>query len=340
MTGGTGDGASEDGAPLISVVITNYNYGRYLGTAIRSVLGQTYGRVQCIVVDDGSSDDSVAVARSFPEVELVAKANGGQVSAVKAGLDHVAGELLIFLDADDLLYPQACATLAAAFDPAVTLYQFGLDIVDQEGARIGAYPDRPLLKTGQKDYLLRHGFFPSSPTSGNAFQTAHVRRMMAECGSDLRYFIDGYLIFSAPFFGDVRPIDAVLGSYLVHGGNVSLSAGINKRSAEKSLRNSVWQRNGIINALRMTGRPIGGDADHLPVWALRHLLILRRCYGVTDILPESSDRAIAVRAAAKALRVPNASLLQRARNIGLIVALMLGDCRLGRRVVPLPPEAG
>jgi glycosyltransferase involved in cell wall biosynthesis len=68
--------------PLISVVINNYNYGRYLAQAIRSALAQTYSRQEVIVIDDGSTDNSLEVAAAFGDsTRVVAKANGGQASA-------------------------------------------------------------------------------------------------------------------------------------------------------------------------------------------------------------------------------------------------------------------
>ena len=67
--------------PLVSILINNYNYGRYLGVAIDSALAQTYGRVEVVVVDDGSTDDSREVITGFAErVVSVLKINGGQPS--------------------------------------------------------------------------------------------------------------------------------------------------------------------------------------------------------------------------------------------------------------------
>jgi glycosyltransferase involved in cell wall biosynthesis len=320
--------------PLISVVTANYNYARYIGQTIESVLAQTYPHVEHIVVDDGSTDNSLAVIARYPGIRSIAKPNGGQVSAMIEGMSAAQGDIVIFLDSDDTLHPDACARVAAAYDPAVTLYQFGLDIVDGDGNRIGSYPDHPLLAAKHTDFLLQHGAFPSSPTSGNAFSAQHVRRMLAEVGEDRRFFIDGYMIYSAPFFGAVKRIDATLGNYLVHGGNVSLSAGVDRRSAEKSLRNAIWQRTAITHALRLQGQPTQPSWEYLTAWHYRYLLILRRCYGVRDIVPELSDTAVASRAIARFLREPFIGTRQRTINLLLILALMAGDTRLGRKVVP------
>src|SRR5579863_8833232 len=74
--------------PLISVLTANFNYGRYIGEAIESVLGQTYTNFEMIVCDDGSTDDSCEVVKRFlqrdPRIRLVRKQNGGQTSAANA----------------------------------------------------------------------------------------------------------------------------------------------------------------------------------------------------------------------------------------------------------------
>lgn len=89
--------------PLVSVVIPVYNGERFLGDAIRSVLEQSYGPVQCVVVDDGSSDGSRDIARSFaPDVECVVQRNQGVSAARNAGIAATRGELVAFLDADDV----------------------------------------------------------------------------------------------------------------------------------------------------------------------------------------------------------------------------------------------
>src|SRR5215213_900396 len=93
--------------PLVSVIIDNYNYGRFLREAIDSALGQTYPRVEVIVVDDGSTDDSRAVIAAYGDrVVPVLKENGGQASAFNAGFAASRGELICFLDADDTFMPE------------------------------------------------------------------------------------------------------------------------------------------------------------------------------------------------------------------------------------------
>ena len=97
-------------SPLVSVVIVNFNYGRFLRATIASVLGQTYPHVECIVVDNASSDESGAVladieARGLPVRIVRRAANGGQTPASLDGLAASRGDYVIFVDADDLLLP-------------------------------------------------------------------------------------------------------------------------------------------------------------------------------------------------------------------------------------------
>lgn len=89
--------------PLVSVVIPVYNGEKYLAQAIESVLAQTYTGTEIIVIDDGSTDRSAEVARSFSEtVSYYYQPNSGSGAARNTGIQRAQGNLLAFLDADDL----------------------------------------------------------------------------------------------------------------------------------------------------------------------------------------------------------------------------------------------
>src|SRR5262245_57280331 len=93
--------------PLVSVIIPCYNAERYIGDAIRSALAQTYQPIEVIVIDDGSTDGSTSVARSFGEIVRCESIKNSGVSAARnTGLAMAHGELIQFLDADDLLHSQ------------------------------------------------------------------------------------------------------------------------------------------------------------------------------------------------------------------------------------------
>jgi glycosyltransferase involved in cell wall biosynthesis len=94
------------GRPLVSVIIPCYNAERWIESAVRSALDQTYGNVEVIVVDDGSTDQSAAVLSQYRDrVTCASTRNGGPSAARNVGLDLAHGEWIQFLDADDMLHP-------------------------------------------------------------------------------------------------------------------------------------------------------------------------------------------------------------------------------------------
>ena len=101
---------------LVSILISSYNYGRYLSQAIDSALNQTYGNVEVIVVDDGSTDSSSELIKSYgDQVIAVLKENGGQASAMNAGFAASSGKVICLLDADDLFLPEKVSYVADLF---------------------------------------------------------------------------------------------------------------------------------------------------------------------------------------------------------------------------------
>jgi glycosyltransferase involved in cell wall biosynthesis len=92
-------------SPSVSVIVSSYNYGRYIGAALESVRRQTFADFEAIVVDDGSTDDSLRVIRRFlrdPRFRLVEQRHGGQAGAKNRGLAEARAPYVAFLDADDL----------------------------------------------------------------------------------------------------------------------------------------------------------------------------------------------------------------------------------------------
>ena len=112
--------------PLVSIIITNYNYGRFLGEAIESALAQTWQHKEVIVLDDGSRDDSLDVARRYP-VTVLAQKNSGLSLARNNALTQAHGDYVIFVDADDRLVATAVERLMTGLvnAPAGVAYAYG-----------------------------------------------------------------------------------------------------------------------------------------------------------------------------------------------------------------------
>ncbi|OAN59467.1 glycosyltransferase family 2 protein [Sphingomonas sp. TDK1] len=106
--------------PRVSVLLPCYNGAAYIGQALESIINQTYPDFELVVVDDGSTDESADIIRTFvaadTRVRLVGKANGGIVSALNTGLEACRGEYIARMDADDVSFPNRLADQVAWLD--------------------------------------------------------------------------------------------------------------------------------------------------------------------------------------------------------------------------------
>lgn len=102
------------GCPLVSVIIPSYNSEKYVGKAIESVLTQSYENIECIVVDDGSTDNTASVAKSFePRIKSIYQKNAERSAARNTGIGIATGKYISFLDSDDSIYPSKIADQVA-----------------------------------------------------------------------------------------------------------------------------------------------------------------------------------------------------------------------------------
>jgi len=213
-------------APLISVVITCFNYGRYVAQAIDSALEQAYQNKEIIVVNDGSTDDSSQVLRRYAgRVRIIEQENRGSIGAYNRGFAASRGALIILLDADDLLAPEALAAIAAAWYPACTKVQYDLSIVDGAGRDLGrrfCNFDGGYDVTRVRRSFRRTGTYRWPVTVGNAYSRWFAERLFP---LQVKHGPDGVLNTVAPVYGDVVTIPRVLASYRLHGTNMWSSDG-------------------------------------------------------------------------------------------------------------------
>lgn len=120
-------------APLVSVVVPAYNHGRYLPECIDSVLGQTYPQIELIVLDDGSTDNTRDVLKSYAgRIHWETQPNCGQSATLNRGWSMSTGDLLTYLSADDVLYPDAISRAVAALQaqPDIVVVYPDFDLID------------------------------------------------------------------------------------------------------------------------------------------------------------------------------------------------------------------
>jgi glycosyltransferase involved in cell wall biosynthesis len=118
----------------VSVIIPTYNYGRFIADAIESVLRQTLPPAEILVVDDGSTDDTREIIKSFgDEVRYLYQSNAGVCAARNRGAAESRGDLICFIDADDTMVPESIEKQVAKFaEDGVGLVHCGLRLVDHE----------------------------------------------------------------------------------------------------------------------------------------------------------------------------------------------------------------
>jgi hypothetical protein len=258
--------------PLVSIIVNNFNYARFLPESIDSALAQTHARTEVIVVDDCSTDGSQDVIRSYGgRVTAVLQAtNGGQAAAMNAGFEASRGDLVIFLDADDCLYPNAAATAAAALSPGVGIVQYRLHLVDAAGNRIDLYPPPEVaFDSGNVvPKLLTTGRYQGTVTSGNAFARQTLTAILPIPAERFRISADGYLVTAAPFFGSVASIEEPLGVYRMHGGNLWMSGASMAKRFQRSIlhdldKHEVLRQRAARAAMSVPAQPGLNDYQHL-----------------------------------------------------------------------------
>jgi GT2 family glycosyltransferase len=210
----------------VDIVIDNYNYGRFLEAAIDSALAQRYPHTRVIVVDDGSTDNSHAVvARYGDRITAVLKQNGGQASAFNEGWARCRGDAVIFLDADDLLLPDAAENVATAFAaaPRAVKVHYGMAVIDVDGHPTGEVKPRPYERLAAGDLRRSALTFPFDlgriATSGNAFSAAALERVMPIPEREFARSADWYLQHTIPLLGEVISVEDVCACYRVHDAN-------------------------------------------------------------------------------------------------------------------------
>jgi glycosyltransferase involved in cell wall biosynthesis len=220
----TGPAAGPSRQPLFSIIVTNYNHAPFLSAAIDSSLEQTWPEIEVIVVDDGSTDGSLAIAEAYGDrVRLIAKPNGGHPSAMNHGFTASRGDVVLFLDSDDTLAPDIIARIAEVWTADAAKAHFYLQHMTSEGVPVEGcvLPPSTVLPRGDLRAMVRRfGLYPSPPTSGNAFSRRLLRAMMP-LPTDA-HSVDTLLIAAAPFFGEIVAIDGVGGFWRRHEHNMSM----------------------------------------------------------------------------------------------------------------------
>ena len=247
----------------VSFLINNYNYGRFLGDAITSVLNQEIKdrnmSYEVIVVDDGSTDDSSNVMAEFGDrITPILKRNGGQASAFNAGVAASSGEWICFLDADDVVRSDKAQMIlqVAATHPNAEWIFHPLQPVDADlrpidakpidvkpidlKAETVAYPIdvRASMEKGRLDY--RQLPFPIPATSGMCIRRSRLSHILPMPESDGISLNDSYLQYSAMGTSPGLFLSHCLASQRYHGKNAFIQSDNPTLNAQIFLLTAYW----------------------------------------------------------------------------------------------------
>ncbi len=215
----------------VSIIISNYNYARYLKAAVDSVLAQTHQNIEIIVVDDGSTDNSREViaqlTSQYPDkINAIFQVNQGQGAAFNTGFAAATGEIIAFLDADDVWGHNKLERVLTEFHTLETVgVMHSLESIDALGNRIDSDVAKKLrLSEDLAEVVLNTGnAWSYPPTSGLTYRRSALEKVFPLDGAKWRLWADGCLIYCTAFLGKIKTLNENLAYYRIHGANNHMS---------------------------------------------------------------------------------------------------------------------
>lgn len=238
--------------PLVSILTSNYNYARFLTDAAESVFAQTYTHFEWIICDDGSSDESVAVMSRLAErdsrIRCIAKGNAGQASGLNAAFAACSGELLVFLDSDDMFHPHKLQAMIQAHrsHPKAGFGLHRVQWVNQARVRQGVWPPAAQMPMGWygESLLSTGGILPyMPPTSGLTLHRNVANRIFPLPETmELTGVADQMLTRLAPLLTEVLHCRELLAEYRVHGKNAYVRTDTDADTIQREIRTcrNLW----------------------------------------------------------------------------------------------------
>lgn len=286
---------------LVSIIIPSYNHLAYIPKAVESVLEQTHSDLELIIIDDGSTDDSLAYLQALtdPRVRLVAQANAGAHNAINRGLEMARGEYLAILNSDDIFHPdrlKICLERLASGD--VDLVATWIEVIDREGKVLG-------VKEGWHNMLpwpIRHperSFAQSNDFARNLLMTNFVsttsnivfsRKLYDAVGGmrNLRFAHDWDFLLRAAYSFKCDLIAQPLLQYRIHATNTIssnrawmlfeicwvLATGMGRFEGVSLY--AAADREALIRDVHALGESINTQGNDRVLWMIRQFIDARR----------------------------------------------------------------
>ncbi len=230
-------------APLVSILVPNYNYAKFVGETLESVLRQTYSHFEAIVCDDGSKDSSCEIIETYVQldsrIKLIRKPNGGVASALNTAYREAKGEIICLLDADDIWLDQKLERIVVLFKSNTTC---GFAIhnviqIDGQGDLIKATPMYGNLPSGwlAQSALENGGFVDNIPPASALSIRRQVAELIFPLNEEFVRNADSLIFRFAPLITGIASTTEVLSQFRIHGANTTSAATVTVEFMEREL---------------------------------------------------------------------------------------------------------
>jgi hypothetical protein len=242
----------------LSVIIANHNYADFVGSAISSALAIDWPDKEVIVVDDASTDGSRQVIDGFSStVAAYFRPKSHQLGSHIYGFEQSTGDVIIFLDADDLLEPEIMREVASLWRPGVSKVQFRMNLINTAGIQLGTAI--PQFSRRDDPERLRRAFmrtmaYTTPPGSGNAYSRKFVQYVFALSPSIPQS--DAVLLTLAPILGDVLTIRKPLARYRLHDTSYSAMPSLEASKLRERLHQDVEKARLFASVSRQLRLPV------------------------------------------------------------------------------------
>ncbi|WP_375432503.1 glycosyltransferase family 2 protein [uncultured Friedmanniella sp.] len=327
--------ASHEAMTTLSIVMPNYNYGHFVADAVRSALDVDWPDVEVIVVDDGSTDNSLEVLAAFGDrITVISQENSGPRVACNRGFAASRGDVVIFLDSDDQVERSIAREVAAVWRPGISKVQVQMQRVDKHDVEVGGvfpkYPGTPSPEQIQA-WMAATSAYPTPPGSGNVYSREFLERLFpldGRCGDAT----DSACLAAAPYLGDVVTIVKPLVRYRIHQDNRSK---LNDPVRFTRQIERAYQRHQF--ALEISGQSAAEADVVVPLRRGRHLLQMRvaelRLNGGEPPVPHDS-RSRQLKDTLRSVAAPGPEpSLDRLLIAGWCLATMFAPQRVARRLI-------
>ena len=230
--------------PTVSVLITCFNYGAYVGQAIESALAQTYPASEIIVSDDASHDNSCEVVESYISrglgIRLLRNPHGGMAANLNAAYRNCTGEVICLLDADDIFLPGKVEAVVNAFraHPESGFAIHRASLVDNQKRERGIYPLLSALPSGDCAQIAydNAGILMGLPPTTNLALRREVADLIFPIPVEYTGYAEQMIHRLAPLMTELCAVDMPLAQWRLHGQNDQNSTRITPRRLERELK--------------------------------------------------------------------------------------------------------